>query len=121
MPTSAENVHKIGSGDIFTASFGYYWLSKNLSREVLPGHSEIIWSYAAADFIISRAGALSVSELCIVGKPVIFIPSPNVAEDHQTKNALAVTDREAAILIRENELDATFESKIGRASCRERV
>ena len=47
-------------------------------------------AYAAADIIISRAGASSVSELCIVGKPVIFIPSPNVAEDHQTKNAKSV-------------------------------
>jgi UDP-N-acetylglucosamine--N-acetylmuramyl-(pentapeptide) pyrophosphoryl-undecaprenol N-acetylglucosamine transferase len=65
-------------------------------------------AYAAADVIISRAGASSVSELCIVGKPVIFIPSPNVAEDHQTKNALAITEKEAGILIRENELDATF-------------
>lgn len=68
-------------------------------------------AYAAADVIISRAGASSVSELCIVGKPVIFIPSPNVAEDHQTKNALAVTEKNAGILIRENELDAHFETR----------
>jgi len=61
--------------------------------------------YAAADIIISRAGAGSISELCIVGKPVVFIPSPNVAEDHQTKNALAVTKNEAAIMIKESELD----------------
>lgn len=65
--------------------------------------------YAAADFVISRAGASSVSELCLVGKPVIFIPSPNVAEDHQTKNAKAIADKNGAILIKENELDATFE------------
>ena len=56
-------------------------------------------AYAAADVIISRAGASSVSELCVVGKPVIFIPSPNVAEDHQTKNALALSTRSAALLI----------------------
>ena len=61
-------------------------------------------AYAAADIIISRAGASSISELCIVGKPVIFIPSPNVAEDHQTKNAMAVKTKNAAILIKENEL-----------------
>lgn len=67
--------------------------------------------YAAADFIISRAGALSVSELCLVGKPVIFIPSPNVAEDHQTKNAQSVSEKDAALLIRENELDSSFEMK----------
>ena len=65
--------------------------------------------YAAADIVISRAGASSVSELCIVGKPVIFIPSPNVAEDHQTKNAKSVADKNGAILIRESELDTTFE------------
>ena len=65
--------------------------------------------YAAADFVISRAGASSVSELCLVGKPVIFIPSPNVAEDHQTKNAKAIVDKNGAILIKENELDFTFE------------
>jgi UDP-N-acetylglucosamine--N-acetylmuramyl-(pentapeptide) pyrophosphoryl-undecaprenol N-acetylglucosamine transferase len=62
-------------------------------------------TYAAADFIISRAGASSVSELCIVGKPVIFIPSPNVAEDHQTKNALSVVTKNAALLLKESELN----------------
>ena len=65
--------------------------------------------YAAADFIISRAGASSVSELCLVGKPVIFIPSPNVAEDHQTKNARAIVDKKGAIIIKESELDSSFE------------
>lgn len=68
-------------------------------------------AYAAADFIISRAGALSVSELCLVGKPVIFIPSPNVAEDHQTKNALAISEKNAALLIKESELDSSFEKE----------
>ncbi len=62
-------------------------------------------AYAASDIIISRAGASSVSELCIVGKPVIFIPSPNVAEDHQTKNAKSVADKHAAILLKESELE----------------
>jgi len=61
--------------------------------------------YAAADVLISRAGAGSISELCIVGKPVIFIPSPNVSEDHQTKNARSITDKEAAILLIENDID----------------
>ena len=62
-------------------------------------------AYAAADIIISRAGASSVSELCIVGKPSIFIPSPNVAEDHQTKNAKSIADKHGAILLKENELE----------------
>jgi UDP-N-acetylglucosamine--N-acetylmuramyl-(pentapeptide) pyrophosphoryl-undecaprenol N-acetylglucosamine transferase len=66
-------------------------------------------AYAAADIIISRAGAISVSELCIVGKPVIFIPSPNVAEDHQTKNAQAVADKGAAVMLKEQELDEKFQ------------
>jgi UDP-N-acetylglucosamine--N-acetylmuramyl-(pentapeptide) pyrophosphoryl-undecaprenol N-acetylglucosamine transferase len=73
------------------------------------------FAYAAADLIISRAGASSVSELCIVGKPVIFIPSPNVAEDHQTKNAKSVVDKHAAIMIKESELESfsvVFESLI---------
>lgn len=66
--------------------------------------------YAAADFVISRAGASSVSELCLVGKPTLFIPSPNVAEDHQTKNAKAITDKNGALLLKESELDEKFES-----------
>jgi UDP-N-acetylglucosamine--N-acetylmuramyl-(pentapeptide) pyrophosphoryl-undecaprenol N-acetylglucosamine transferase len=62
-------------------------------------------TYAAADILISRAGASSISELCIVGKPIIFIPSPNVAEDHQTKNALAVVTKDAALLLKQSELN----------------
>ena len=62
-------------------------------------------AYAASDIIISRSGASSVSELCIVGKPVIFIPSPNVAEDHQTKNAKSIADKHGAILLKETELE----------------
>ncbi len=60
---------------------------------------ELDLAYGAADVIDSRAGALSVSELCLVGKPVIFIPSPNVAEDHQTKNATACVNQGAAVLL----------------------
>lgn len=59
-------------------------------------------AYAATDAIISRAGAGSISEMCIVAKPTIFIPSPNVAEDHQTKNALAVVEKNGAILLEES-------------------
>lgn len=58
-------------------------------------------AYAMADVIISRAGAISVSELCIVGRPVILVPSPNVAEDHQTKNAMALVDKGAALLVKD--------------------
>jgi UDP-N-acetylglucosamine--N-acetylmuramyl-(pentapeptide) pyrophosphoryl-undecaprenol N-acetylglucosamine transferase len=72
------------------------------------------FAYAASDIIISRAGASSVSELCIVGKPVIFIPSPNVAEDHQTKNAMAVVNEHAALLIKEADLEVDFENKFSQ-------
>lgn len=65
-------------------------------------------AYAAADVVLSRSGALSISELCLVGKPVIFIPSPNVAEDHQTKNAKALEDKNAALMIAETDLTEKF-------------
>ena len=63
---------------------------------------EMDLAYAAADYIVSRAGAMSVSELCLVGKPTILVPSPNVSEDHQTKNAMALVDVGAAILVKDN-------------------
>ena len=66
-------------------------------------------AYAAVDFIISRAGASSISELCIVGKPTVFIPSPNVSEDHQTKNALALVHENAALMIKESNI-SSFET-----------
>ncbi len=58
-------------------------------------------AYKAADLVISRAGASSISEFCLIGKPVILVPSPNVAEDHQTKNALALSTRDAAIYVKD--------------------
>ncbi len=73
---------------------------------------EMDLAYAAADVIVSRAGALSVSELCLVGKPVIFIPSPNVAEDHQTKNANACVKQGAAVLLADAEAVAKFKEYI---------
>lgn len=70
--------------------------------------------YTAADVVISRSGASSVSELCLVGKPVLFIPSPNVAEDHQTKNARAIVDKGGAVMLKEAELDVKFEEVFAR-------
>ena len=67
--------------------------------------SRMDMAYAAADVVISRAGAIAISELCIVGKPVVLIPSPNVAEDHQTKNALALVDKGAALMVRDADCD----------------
>ena len=58
-------------------------------------------AYKAADLVISRAGASSISEFCLIGKPVILVPSPNVAEDHQTKNAMALVDKDAALYVKD--------------------
>ena len=82
--------------------------------EIMQGRSsEGIWpgafidrmdlAYAAADVVVGRSGAGTVSELCLIGKPAIFVPSPNVAEDHQTKNALALVEKGAALLVRDGE------------------
>lgn len=69
--------------------------------------SRMDYAYAIADVVISRAGASSISELCLLGKPAILVPSPNVAEDHQTKNAMALVKRNAAIMIAD--IDARIE------------
>lgn len=65
-------------------------------------------AYSAADLVISRAGAGSISEFCLLHKPVILVPSPNVAEDHQTKNALALVDKQAAIYVKDSEAEKTL-------------
>ncbi|GAK93720.1 UDP-N-acetylglucosamine-N-acetylmuramyl-(pentapeptide) pyrophosphoryl-undecaprenol N-acetylglucosamine transferase [Nonlabens ulvanivorans] len=89
----------------------YYDQYKNKTTASVQVHafiSKMDLAYSAADFIISRAGAGTISELCIVGKPVIFIPSPNVSEDHQTKNALAVVEKGAGLLVKETDIDQNF-------------
>ena len=63
-------------------------------------------AYKAADLVISRAGASSISEFCLIGKPVILVPSPNVAEDHQTKNAMALVDKDAALYVKDADAPA---------------
>ena len=65
-------------------------------------------AYAAADIVVSRAGASSISELCLLGKPCILVPSPNVAEDHQTKNALALSTKDAAIFVADKDARSTL-------------
>ena len=69
-------------------------------------------AYAAADVVISRAGALSISEITLIGKPSILIPSPNVSEDHQTKNALSLVNQNAALLIKDDEAKKALESAV---------
>jgi len=95
-------------GKLYYEEYQHFNEKKNVQVVAFIDRMDLI--YAAADFVISRAGASSVSELCLVGKPTIFIPSPNVAEDHQTKNAKAIIDKNGAILLRENELEEKFET-----------
>ena len=65
-------------------------------------------AYRAADLVISRAGASSISEFCLIGKPVILVPSPNVAEDHQTKNAMSLVNRQAAMFVKDADAPDTL-------------
>ena len=78
----------------------------------MPFIKEMDMAYSAADIVVSRAGAIAISELCLTGKPIILVPSPNVAEDHQTKNALALSSRNAAILVKDSDAAASLVSTI---------
>ena len=89
---------------------GSYYYKEMLERlgDNCPGNlqamefvSRMDLAYAVADVVISRAGAGTISELCLLGKPSVLVPSPNVAEDHQTKNAMALVDNQAALLIKD--------------------
>jgi len=88
-----------------TGKYYYANIIKDLENRVLPDVkimdfiSDMGAAYKAADLVISRAGAGSISELCLLGKPAILVPSPNVAEDHQTHNAMALTERGAALMV----------------------
>ncbi|MDR1725084.1 MAG: undecaprenyldiphospho-muramoylpentapeptide beta-N-acetylglucosaminyltransferase [Bacteroidales bacterium] len=109
----AENIDYFVQNNIYLiwqTGKNYYNKAKKLVED-LEGNNikvyefirDIDKAYNEADFIISRAGALAIAELAIVGKPCLLVPSPNVAEDHQTKNALALADKKAAILVRDND------------------
>ena len=80
------------------------------------------YAYAAADVVLSRSGACTVSELCLVAKPTIFVPSPNVAEDHQTKNAMALVEKGAVEIVRDNEaIERGMKEAVALAMDRERL
>ena len=107
-----KNLEQISNGQlqfIWQCGKGYIdQINQSLSKvpeqiKLMPFISQMDAAYAAADIVVSRAGALSVSELCLVGKPVILVPSPNVSEDHQTKNAMALVSSAAAMLIRDTD------------------
>ena len=97
-----------------TGKFYSEEIAKRLQGEDIPNLkvtdfiTDMGSAYKAADLVISRAGASSISEFCLIGKPVILVPSPNVAEDHQTKNALALANRDAAIYVKDVEAPATL-------------
>lgn len=97
-----------------TGKFYFADIQQRLKGKQLPNLkvtdfiSDMGTAYRAADLVISRAGASSISEFCLIGKPVILVPSPNVAEDHQTKNALALANRDAALYVKDSEAPATL-------------
>ena len=105
----AENITTLGNSDCqWLWQTGKHYYENVKERVSASGFTNIAvngfinrmdYAYAAADVIVSRAGAGTISELCLVGKPVILVPSPNVAEDHQTRNALALSEKGAAVLI----------------------
>ena len=92
-----------------TGKFYYQDIIEEVDSEAYPNLKVLEFikdmdqAYAAADVVVSRAGALSIAELCLTAKPVILIPSPNVAEDHQTKNAQELVNQGAALLIKDNQ------------------
>ncbi len=79
-----------------------------------PFIARMDYAYAAATIVVSRAGALSVSEIAVAGKPAIFIPSPNVAEDHQTKNAMALVNHRAALMVKDNEAADKLQDEVDK-------
>jgi UDP-N-acetylglucosamine--N-acetylmuramyl-(pentapeptide) pyrophosphoryl-undecaprenol N-acetylglucosamine transferase len=92
------------TGKIYHDSIKAQMADRNLNRiRVYDFLQRMDLGYAASDVVISRAGALSISELCLAKRPVILVPSPNVAEDHQTKNAQALVNENAAVLIADSE------------------
>lgn len=106
-------VDKINASDVQiiwqTGRFYYSTIVENATNKFREGVkifefiSSMDMAYAVADVIVARAGAGTISELCLVGKPVILVPSPNVAEDHQTKNAMALVKNNAAVLVKDND------------------
>ena len=108
-------VKSVASDVQFVWQTGSYYsadIAEELKGEIIPNLkvtdfiTDMAVAYKAADLVISRAGASSISEFCLIGKPAILVPSPNVAEDHQTKNALALSDRDAAIHVKDADAPA---------------
>jgi UDP-N-acetylglucosamine--N-acetylmuramyl-(pentapeptide) pyrophosphoryl-undecaprenol N-acetylglucosamine transferase len=109
LSNAIEAISKNNIQVIWQCGKGYYQalVKSNLDLpkhiKLLPFISRMDAAYAGADVVVSRAGALSVSELCLIGKATILVPSPNVAEDHQTKNAMALVANNAALLVKDRD------------------
>ncbi len=109
MQTGLGSLLASGMQVIWQTGKGYYdSVTKDMPATtecsvITPFLSDMPDAYAMADLVISRAGASSISELCLLGKPAILVPSPNVAEDHQTHNAMALVNKDAAVLVRDAE------------------
>lgn len=99
-------------GKIYYEEYSKSELAQMSHVHILPFVDRMDLAYAAADLVVCRAGALTISELCLVAKPAILLPSPNVAEDHQTKNANALVTADAALMIKD---DVASESMIPKA------
>ncbi len=101
---SLENVQIIWQvGKIYYDQYKEHAIAKMKHVRVLPFIDRMDLAYAVADVIIGRAGALTLSELMLIAKPAVLVPSPNVAEDHQTKNAMSLVDAHAAVLVKDSE------------------
>ncbi len=116
-----DNLDKIASSNLqFIWQTGKYYhtaITEELKGKDIPNLKVLDFiadmgaAYKAADLVISRAGASSISEFCLIGKPVILVPSPNVAEDHQTKNAMALVNKDAAIYVKDCEAPSILINK----------
>lgn len=97
------------TGSYYSAAIAEELKGENIPNlKVTDFITDMATAYKAADLVISRAGASSISEFCLIGKPVILVPSPNVAEDHQTKNALALSSKNAAIHVKDADAPANL-------------
>ncbi len=111
MKTNVDRITSEGKMQVIWQTGKFY--EREMTEFMQNRSSEGIWrgafidrmdlAYAVADVVVGRSGAGTVSELCLVGKPAIFVPSPNVAEDHQTKNAMALVRKDAALLVPDSE------------------
>jgi len=101
-------------GKLYFDEFKNSDVAKLPNVRALPYLDRMDLAYCIADVIVARAGALSISELAIIAKPAILVPSPNVAEDHQTKNAMALVEKEAALMIKDDQIEQELSGSIDK-------